>query len=82
MDGQTPSGFTQSTYRGMDPSANTETGDGTDGTDGEEEVVEEPAALSDLFALAAGDGGFDLFAFIGICLAYWEVCFNPLSWFG
>lgn len=76
MDGKTPSGFTKSTYRGMNPSSSP-----TDGTEEEEEEITEPTGLSDLFAMATVDGVFDFFAFIGICFANFMVCFNPIAWF-
>lgn len=75
MDGQSPSGFTDSTYRGMNPGPIEE--------EPEEEVpVEdlEPATLDDLFTVAFADG-FDLFAFFAVCFTYPDICFNPLNWF-
>ena len=59
MDGQLPTGFTESTYRGMNPPPVV--------TPEEEEEVGEPAALDDLFAIAFADGKFNLFAFLGAC---------------
>ena len=73
MDGQLPTGFTDSSYRGMNPPAVVD-------PVGEDEVTE-VAALSDLFALAFADGSFNLFAFIGACFQYPAVCFNPINWF-
>ena len=62
MDGQAPSGFTASTYRGMNPSP-IEEDPGEEG----EGVIEEPESLTDLFAMAFTDGNFNLFAFLGVC---------------
>ena len=67
MDGQLPTGFTNSSYRGMPTPVE------------EEEIVVE--ALSDLFAIANAEGKFNLFALIGACFQYPAVCFNPFNWF-
>ena len=74
MDGQLPSGFTDSSYRGMNPSPSEEE------DPGEEESIE-VAALDDLFAIAFADGSFNLFAFLGACFQYPAICFNPVNWF-
>lgn len=54
MDGQSPSGFTTSTYRGMNPSNDVD--GGSNGGTTEEETLIEPEKLGDLFALAMVDG--------------------------
>lgn len=74
MDGQSPSGFTDSTYRGMNPTTDPTNPNPTDPTE-----PEEPASLTDLFALAFADG-VDIFAFLAVCFTYPGVCFNPLNW--
>jgi hypothetical protein len=72
MDGQEPSGFTTSTYRGMNPPATTVT------PITEVIVIEK---FSDIFATALAGDNF-VFAVIAICFTYPMVCFNPANWFG
>jgi hypothetical protein len=69
-DGSLPTGFTESTYRGM--------------TVASDEVVEEPIeSLADVFA-AAFEGGFFSagLTILSLCLGEAAaVCFNPFNWF-
>ena len=74
MDGQLPTGFTDSSFRGMNPPPVVDPVE-------EEEEVTEVAALGDLFAIAFEGGSFNLFAFLGACFQYPAVCFNPINWF-
>jgi len=71
MDGQYPSGFTDSTFRGMNPEDNDYPTDPVD--------PDAPTSLTDLFALAFTDG-ISIFAFLAVCFSYPAVCFNPANW--
>lgn len=51
-------------------------------TPGEDEFDGEPEKLKDLIKMAKIEGKFDFFEFISICFDYWEICFNPVNWFG
>lgn len=72
-DGSLPTGFTESTYRGMLP----------DDVPVEEPIVWAEATLADVFS-SAFDNGLLLggFALIGLCFGEAAaVCFNPFNWF-
>ena len=67
-DGQLPTGFTESTYRGMNP---------------DEEETAEISNLVDLFS-AALEGGFFTAGLTILSLCFGEamsICFKPLYWF-
>ena len=70
MDGQEPSGFTRSDYRGMDPPQ--------DEPEDKEETIE-LESLGDLFNKALEEDNF-LFAFVSLCYLNPYVCLNPANW--
>jgi hypothetical protein len=74
MDGQEPSGFTSSTYRGM---TTTTTGTDTTTTTTTTKVVEN---FADIFSTAFESDNF-VAAIFAICFTYPAVCFNPMNWF-
>ena len=80
MDGQKPSGFTNSEYKGMTYVAPPPAPTPKPEPEPEVEIPDEPKTVVEFFITIFKSDDI-IGAIIAICWLYPQVCFNPFFWF-